>query len=930
MSFFDILHTIIIMPLKLFFEVLYSFAYKATENPGLSIVVLSLCMNFLVLPLYKRADAMQEAERDIENKLRDGISHIKKTFKGDEKMMMLQTYYRQNDYRPTDVFKGSVSLFLEIPFFIAAYQFLSHLQLLHGVAFGPIADLGAADGLITIGSISVNLLPIIMTGVNLISCLIFTKGYPAKTKIQLYGMAVFFFFFLYSSPSGLVFYWTLNNLFSLVKTIFYKLKNPGKVLRRMFAIIGVLILIYGLLFYHTDHIRRLIIILAVGLGCIIPEGYALLETRLPHKKEAKIIKSNSAVFYAGAGFLSTLLGLLIPSAVISSSPQEFVDISNYVNPLWYICSAFCLSFGLFVVWIGIFYRLASEKSRPLFEMGIWIVCGVATVDYMFFGKGLGILTSNLKYLDEMEFSGREQLINIVAVILVAAVFTALFVFLKRHLSRIIVIALIALAGMSVYNMAIINSNVKPLKEQARIEAEKEISFNLSKEGKNVVVFMIDRGMNEYIPYIMNEKPELKKQFAGFTYYANVTSFGGHTNIGSPALYGGYEYTPEEMNKRDTEELSKKHNEALMLMPLIFDESGYDVTVCDQSYANYSYMTDQSIYDDYEDINTFITSGAFADEERSEAAIRSKERNFFCYSFVKVLPLCLQKPIYDKGDYNETTTVEASVNQTLSDDFMVGDACEAAFLNAYAVLKNLPLMTNITEGDDNTFMVMANDTAHEVMLLQEPDYVPELHVDNREYEAEHRDRYTVDGVTLAMNEKEHYTFYQSNMAALLQLGAWFDYLREEGVYDNTRIIIVSDHGAPVYQLEDMVMPQGERYTGDDTSIKDATEHYDTEYYYPLLMMKNFDSNEYEVNEEFMTNADVPTMAFDGLVENPVNPFTGKQVNNDEKYAHDQHVLASGIWDIMKNNGTRFEPGTWLSVHDDVRDVNNWKEIEDPLK
>ncbi len=89
-------------------------------------------------------------------------------------------------------------------------------------------------------------------------------------------------------------------------------------------------------------------------------------------------------------------------------------------------------------------------------------------------------------------------------------------------------------------------------------------------------------------------------------------------------------------------------------------------------------------------------------------------------------------------------------------------------------------------------------------------------------------------------------------------------------------------------------------------------------------------EYEVNEEFMTNADVPTMAFDGLVENPVNPFTGKQVNNDEKYAHDQHVLASGIWDIMKNNGTRFEPGTWLSVHDDVRDVNNWKEIEDPLK
>ena len=51
-----------------------------------------------------------------------------------------------------------------------------------------------------------------------------------KTKIQLYGMAIFFFFFLYDSPAGLLFYWTLNNVFSLVKNIFYKLKNPGLIL----------------------------------------------------------------------------------------------------------------------------------------------------------------------------------------------------------------------------------------------------------------------------------------------------------------------------------------------------------------------------------------------------------------------------------------------------------------------------------------------------------------------------------------------------------------------------------------------------------------------------------------------------------------------------------------------------------------------------
>ena len=50
----------------------------------------------------------------------------------------------------------------------------------------------------------------------------------------------------------------------------------------------------------------------------------------------------------------------------------------------------------------------------------------------------------------------------------------------------------------------------------------------------MVVLMLDRAMGQYVPYIFNEKPELKEQFSGFTYYSNVISFGGYTNFGSPA------------------------------------------------------------------------------------------------------------------------------------------------------------------------------------------------------------------------------------------------------------------------------------------------------------------------------------------------------------------------------------------------------------
>ena len=115
------LHAIIFQPLILFFEFVYNVAYSLTEHPALSIIFLSLAMNFLVLPLYKRADEMQNEQRLKEKSMEKDIAFLKKTFKGDERMMVLETYYRQHNYKPIYILKGSLSLALEIPFFVAAY-----------------------------------------------------------------------------------------------------------------------------------------------------------------------------------------------------------------------------------------------------------------------------------------------------------------------------------------------------------------------------------------------------------------------------------------------------------------------------------------------------------------------------------------------------------------------------------------------------------------------------------------------------------------------------------------------------------------------------------------------------------------------------------------------------------------------------------------
>ncbi len=916
MTIFSILETLFIGPLKLVFEVIFSVANSFVGNPGLSIIFLSLVMNILVLPLYRRADAMQEAARDIENKLNKGVTHIKKTFTGDERMMILQTYYRQNHYKPTDALHGSVSLLLEIPFFMAAYQFLSHLEILNGVSFGPIKDLSAPDGLIVIGGFAINLLPILMTSVNVISSALYLKGFPLKTKIQLYGMALFFLVFLYTSPSGLVFYWTLNNVFSLVKTIFYKIKNPQKVLKILTAIIGVLMVAFGGFIYETPSIKRRIFLIGIGVALLIPSFLPVFKNLIKVKNKDVEVTPNRKIFMLGAFFLTVLVGLLIPTTFIAASPQEYVDVTYFHNPLWYVVSATCLAAGTFVIWMSVFYWLASPKGKVIFEKIVVVLCVAMTVNYMFFGLDLGNISATLQYDDGMAFALSEQLINIVVLAVISLVVLFCVKRWKSVISTVLAIAILALGGMSVVHINTIRTDIDKISTET-LESGEVPSFDLSTTGKNVVVIMLDRAMGEYVPYIFNEKPELKEQFAGFTYYSNTISYGGKTNFGVPAMMGGYEYTPVELNKRDKELLVDKHNESLKVMPVVFANSGYDVTVCDPVYANYQWIPDLSVFDEYPDIDAYITKGKFGDVAQKEAVIENNHRNFFCFGIMKTMPLFMQPTIYDNGGYRQITTgsKELVYSQQKGENVSVATGLRTSFMESYNAISSMSNMTQVKKENKNTFLFFSTDITHEPMLLSEPDYIPAIKVDNTEYDALNTSRFNLDGNELKMEGYTEMSHYHSNMAALMKLGAWFDYMRDNGVYDNTKIIIVADHGQNMNQLEDLIMK------GSNGKTKDVS------LYFPLFLVKDFNSKEFTTSTEFMTNADTPLLAFKDLIENPINPFTGKSINDNDKKAHRQFIIESLEWQVTVNNGETFLPAKWCSVEKNIWNNENWEFYEE---
>jgi YidC/Oxa1 family membrane protein insertase len=264
------LYTLVIFPIFQLIELCYLFAYRVFDNPGISILGVGIAVSVCTLPLYFFAEKYQQKERDLQKRLKPKTDKIKAVFRGDEQYMILSTYYKQNHYHPIYALRSTFGLFIQIPFFIAAYSYLSHLQTLQGASFFFIPDLGKPDALFSAGSKYINILPLLMTLVNIVSGAVYTKGLGVKDKVQLYGMALVFLVLLYNSPSGLVLYWTMNNIFSLVKNILQKTKNAKIIIYAALCVCVGLLDVFVIFIHHGYWLKRAVFCIAISCIFFFP------------------------------------------------------------------------------------------------------------------------------------------------------------------------------------------------------------------------------------------------------------------------------------------------------------------------------------------------------------------------------------------------------------------------------------------------------------------------------------------------------------------------------------------------------------------------------------------------------------------------------------------------------------------------------------
>jgi len=202
------------------------FLFGLVHNWGWAIIILSFIIYIILYPL----TLQQMRSMKVMQAIQPQMEELKKQYKDNPQRLNKEMIelYRTNKVNPLG---GCLPLILQIPIFFALYQVLTRSIALKGAHFLWIRDLAAPDRLFILPNSlpllgnEINILPLLMAGIMFFqqkSSMSKMGGAGAEQqKILLIIMPVMFGFLFYRMPSGLVLYWSINSVFTLI----YQLKT---------------------------------------------------------------------------------------------------------------------------------------------------------------------------------------------------------------------------------------------------------------------------------------------------------------------------------------------------------------------------------------------------------------------------------------------------------------------------------------------------------------------------------------------------------------------------------------------------------------------------------------------------------------------------------------------------------------------------------
>ncbi len=189
-------------------------AYTVTGNWGISIILLTILIKAIFYPL------SQVSMRNMRNmqKLQPKMAQLKEIYKDNKEKMNqeVMALYKEHKVNPM---MGCLPMIIQIPVFFGLYEALLVSIELRQAPFFWIADLSAREPWL------MGFFPILtlLMGASMFlqQKMTPTTGDPAQAKMMMFMPVMFTGMFLYwPVPVGLVIYWFMNNLLSILQQYF--------------------------------------------------------------------------------------------------------------------------------------------------------------------------------------------------------------------------------------------------------------------------------------------------------------------------------------------------------------------------------------------------------------------------------------------------------------------------------------------------------------------------------------------------------------------------------------------------------------------------------------------------------------------------------------------------------------------------------------
>jgi len=370
-------------------------------------------------------------------------------------------------------------------------------------------------------------------------------------------------------------------------------------------------------------------------------------------------------------------------------------------------------------------------------------------------------------------------------------------------------------------------------------------LRFARDKNNTLLLFLDRFMGGFVEEILAEEPQLLSDLEGFTWYPRTVAPGENSVAGVHALLGGYDYTPREMNKRNRL-LRDLSVESFAILPHNFTNKGYAANLVNPHGLGFT-MAGDCAFLDMPGLHCSHVPASLASKLAAKHGMSTQALSKSMYADLLVLLGVMRGTPY---------MVRAVVHEFASWRKFLDHSAGTTF-RQWAELKSLPTLSR-TDAKESNLNVFFNALPHEPYFIGN-DCMPKKRKLSK-IAPKARARHT------SLFSYQHYV---TARCALLLVADYMRWMRQEGVYDNTKIVIVSDHGI-VGLVEDRSSRAQAGRTTSNTYVRSRSV---------LLVKERNAHGPLQINEEFLPNAEAPRILCEEI-GGCVNPY----LNNKSIEAH----------------------------------------------